>query len=100
MLAEESGDHSSCGSWFLVRTQKGSKILAIAKKFINNKERKNRLQRAGHDEATKHTHKEGTETTPQERGRPCQGRQIALERGAEFLRQGRLHNPRGPLIDS
>ena len=85
MLAEESGDHSSCGSWFLVRTQKGSKILAIAKKFINNKERKNTLQRAvtirkertGCKEldTTKQlsTHKEGTETTPQERGRPCKG---------------------------
>ena len=68
LLVEESEDHSSCGSWFLVRTQKESKVLAIARKFINNKERKNRLQRAGHDKATEHTKKEQKQHLKREAG--------------------------------
>ena len=53
------------GSW--VRTQKEFKVLAIAGKFINNKERKNRLQRAGHDEATEHTQRKNRNNTSRER---------------------------------
>ena len=45
--------------------------------------------------------KERTEKIPQEKDRPCQGRQMALEGwGTEFLRQTHFHNPGGSLIDS
>lgn len=70
--------------------------------------RQNRLQRAviirkeqvakSWDTAEATKHKEGTETTPQERGRPCQGEANSPERGGSVsFKAGRLYNPGGTV---
>ena len=49
LVEGESGDPSSCGPQLLVRGKAEYKVLPIARKFINNDQRKNRSERIGHD---------------------------------------------------
>lgn len=49
LAEEESGDPSSCGPQLLVRGKAEYEVLPTARKFINNDQRKNRLERMGHD---------------------------------------------------
>jgi len=85
-----------CWASVLGKDKEESKILPIAREFIINNERKNRLQRMGHDwTPTQRTNRK----TPQERGVPCLGRQMALEGwDTEFLKPGYFHNPWGSWL--
>ena len=51
----------------MFRTQEEAKVLAPARKFTNNKERKNRLQRVGQDRVTEQTQRKNKENTVRER---------------------------------
>ena len=93
----ESGDPSSRGPQFLVRTQRRISSYLLPRKLINNKERKNRSWRDGHDWA--HRKEEQRGHFKGEMGHA--GEAMAPEGcSTEFLRQGYLHNPGGLLIDS
>lgn len=87
LAEEESGDPSSCGPQFLLRMLRRIQILPVARKFINNKGRKNRLQELITAEQLNTHKKEQREHHKREVAHPKGGRGPGATKDPELSRQ-------------
>lgn len=69
LVKGESGDPSFSGPQFLVRGKEESKVLRIARKFINNKEREQMQESDMTEPWSKHTQRKNRENTLRKVGR-------------------------------